>query len=85
MPTAEPPACVLKVSRAVLIKMPHFRRLRPLILKNHLAIRANTLRLLKASPAAQFDVMHDPISAEMPGYREIIDNANGGQLFHFLR
>ena len=56
-----------------------------MILKNHLAIRANTLRLLKASPAAQFDVMHNSISAEMPGYREIIDNANGGQLFHFLR
>jgi len=85
MPTAKPPACVLKLIRAVRIKMPHFRGLRPLILKNHLAIRTSALRLLDTRATAQFDVVHDSIRAEMPGNREIIDNANGDQLFHFLR
>jgi hypothetical protein len=73
-----PPARVLKVSRAVLTKMPHFRALRFLVLEDYLASRAHTLRLSEARPARHFDVVDSSIGAEMPSDREIIDNANSG-------
>ena len=73
------------MSRAVLTKMPHFRALRFLVLEDGLALGTNALRLSEARPARHFDIADSSIGAEMPGDREIIDNANGGQLFHFLR
>jgi len=73
-----PPASVLKVSRAVLAKVPHFRALRLLVLEDDLTSRANTLWLSEARPARHFDIADSSIGAEMPGDREVIDNANGG-------
>jgi hypothetical protein len=80
-----PPACVLKVTSAVLAKMPQFRTLRFLVLEGDLASRTHTLRLRRTGPAGHFDVAHGSVSAEMSGNREIIDDANGGRVFHFLR
>jgi hypothetical protein len=77
MPAAAASAYVLKVSRAVLTKVPHFRALRFLVLENGLAARANALRLGETCPASHFDVTDSSIGAEMPGDRKIIDNANG--------
>ena len=73
-----PSARVLKVSRAVLTKVPHFRALRFLVLEDDLTVRANALRLGEASPARHFNITDSSISAEMPGDRKIIDSANGG-------
>lgn len=78
MPAGAPPARVLKVSRAVLAKVPHFGALRLLVLEDGLASRANALGLGEAGPARHFDIADSSIGAEMPGDREIIDNANGG-------
>jgi hypothetical protein len=73
------------VTGAVLIKVPHFRPLWLLVLKGGVASRADTLRLRRTSPADHFDVPYGSIGAEMTCDREIIDNANGGRVFHFLR
>jgi hypothetical protein len=70
-------AYVLKVSRAVLAKVPHFGALRLLVLEGGLAGGADALRLGEPSPTRHFDIADSSIGAEMPGDREIIDNANG--------
>jgi hypothetical protein len=81
----QPPACVLKVRRAVLTKVPHFRALRFLVLKRGLTLRTSTLRLRHTSAARHLDVAHGSIGAEMSSDREIIDDTNKGLVFHFLR
>jgi hypothetical protein len=80
-----PPACVLKVRRAVLTKVPHFRALRFLVLKGGLTLRTGALRLRHTSAARHFDVAHGSIGAEMSSDGEVIDDAGRGRIFHFLR
>ena len=73
------------MTSAVLAKMPQFGTLRFLVLKGYLAARTYALGLRRTSAARHFDVAHGSIGAEMSGDREIIDDANGGRVFHFLR
>ena len=58
--------------------MPHLRTLRFLVLEDDLTGWANALGLSEARPAAHLHITDSSIGAEVPGNREIIDNANGG-------
>jgi hypothetical protein len=65
--------------------MPRSRRLRLLVLEGGLALRTGALRLWVARTAGQLDEAYRSIVAEMPGYREIVNSADGGFICHCLR
>ena len=76
---------LLKVSRARVVSVSDFRTQRLLILERNVAFRTNSLRLWLPWAARQLDIVDDAVTAQMGGDGKIVDGADLGGVFHFLR
>ena len=73
------------MSRARLISVSDLRTLRLLIVECDLTFRTNALRLWLPGAAHQLDIVDDAVAAQMGGDGKIVDGADLGGVFHFLR